>query len=69
MWNSDDINQRGILLKEFIIQNDLTVLNKGKSPTFVSSRGQSIIDVTLVYGRSNNIWDHPFKTSAHFHDF
>ena len=54
LWNSD-INQRGMVLEEFIIQNDLTVLNKGKCPTFVSSRGESIIDITLVYGTSNHI--------------
>ena len=54
MWGSD-INRRGMLLEDFIIETDLTVLNKGKSPTFVSSRGESIIDITLVHGNSDHI--------------
>ena len=48
VWGCDSNNARGDALEEFIIQNNLCVLNKGHEKTFVSHVGESIIDVTLI---------------------
>jgi hypothetical protein len=49
LWNSKDSNQRGQVLEDFIILNNLIVLNRGNKPTFVTRRCSSIIDVLCVH--------------------
>jgi hypothetical protein len=52
LWNDIYTNKRGKTLKEFIIINDLLVMNeKMEVPTFKSNRGRSWIDLTIC----NNI--------------
>ena len=46
-WGSPVNNQRGDIVAEFVCKNNLLVLNDG-SPTFVNSRYQSHIDLTIV---------------------
>ena len=50
LWNSFKKNdRRGTMLAQLIEKLELSVLNRGKSPTFVNSRGhQSIIDITMA---------------------
>ena len=52
IWGCDENNNRGDLLEEFTLQNNLCVINKGYEKTFVSHLGSSIIDVTFA---SNDI--------------
>ena len=47
-WNCLYTNNRGNDWQELIMSQGLDVQNKGNSPTFVGSRGSSIIDVTLT---------------------
>jgi hypothetical protein len=52
LWNNIYTNKRGKTLEEFIIINDLLVMNeKMKVPTFESNSGRSWIDLTIC----NNI--------------
>ena len=50
IWGSQDTNKRGEKLEEIIFNHRLAVLNKGTKPTFLTSRAQSVIDVTLATG-------------------
>ena len=47
-WNSKDTNLRGKVWEKFISDKGLRVLNQGDKFTYISSTGQSIIDVTLA---------------------
>ena len=47
-WGCDSNNSRGDKLEEWILQNNLAVVNRGYEKTFVSPIGSSIIDLTLV---------------------
>lgn len=42
------INEKGRILEEWVSCNDLVVLNRGNTPTFKNSNGESLIDVTLA---------------------
>ena len=48
LWGSDTNNSRGDAFELFIMTNSLSVMNVGAKPTFCTSRGASIIDVTLA---------------------
>ena len=50
-----DENERGRQLEEFIIGNNLWVVNRGSTPTFQTIRSESFIDVTLV--KNVEIWN------------
>ncbi|XP_054081912.1 uncharacterized protein LOC128919970 [Zeugodacus cucurbitae] len=52
IWGSTDTNQRGESLFEFIVDLDLCICNRGKSPTFVTAGREEVLDLTLV---SNSI--------------
>jgi ribonuclease HI len=58
LWGSDDTNDRGELLEEFILENALTVLNRGNTPTFDCTRGQSIIDISLASPHAEDLIHH-----------
>jgi hypothetical protein len=48
MWHDTVTNQRGNVLEEFTICNDLYVLNEAtETPTFQSNRGSGRIDLTI----------------------
>jgi hypothetical protein len=52
MWHDTITNQRGEILEEFIICNDLHVLNEATgTPTFQSNRGSSHTDLTITNSR------------------
>ena len=44
---STDINPRGESLLDFITRTRLHILNRGKEPTFMGSRRQKVLDITL----------------------
>jgi len=54
VWFSPTNSLRGEDLLEFVIQNNLIILNNCKTPTFLSPSGQSNIDLTLVNVNSFN---------------
>jgi len=52
MWHDTITNQRGKILEEFLICNDLYVLNETtETPTFQSNRGSSCIDLKSTNSR------------------
>ena len=48
LWGCDEENERGRDLSDLFSIKRLLVLNEGATPTFVTSRAQSIIDVTIA---------------------
>ncbi|XP_045453518.1 uncharacterized protein LOC123662762 [Melitaea cinxia] len=48
LWGSKDNNQRGEDFVSFLLATKLNVINRGSEPTFVTSRSQTIIDLTLA---------------------
>ena len=72
LWNSFKKNdRRGIILAEMIANLDLSISNKGKSATFLNSRGQkSIIDITLTNKKGSKLvkdWQVSQETSLSDH--
>lgn len=67
-WNSLDTNSRGQKLEEFILSYDMAVLNKGNVATFKSTRYESIIDITLAIGVTNDIESWHVITDYQFSD-
>ena len=65
----NETNRRGEIFEEFILNNQLTVENVGRTPTFQSAMGQSIIDVTLTKNLGGTVkewWvDQSFNGSDH----
>ncbi|XP_024881916.1 uncharacterized protein LOC112461076 [Temnothorax curvispinosus] len=47
VWGSSDINPREESLLDFIMSTNLQILNRGTEPTFLDSRRQEVIDITL----------------------
>nr|XP_034194956.1 uncharacterized protein LOC117611138 [Osmia lignaria] len=47
VWGSSDINKRGEALLEDLATTNLEILNRGSDPTFVTSRRQEVLDITL----------------------
>ena len=47
IWGSTNINERGNILMELISESKLDILNKGSTPTFVTSNRAEVLDLTL----------------------
>ena len=47
IWGSSDTNNRGENLLEFIASTNLTICNRGNSPTFSNVIRQEVLDLTL----------------------
>ena len=48
-WGSTNINSRGEELLDFVVSQNLQILNRGNEPTFVSSCGrEEVLDITLI---------------------
>jgi ribonuclease HI len=61
-WGQRPIDDRGLVLLEFVDRNDLTILNDPESiPTFSCSRGDSWID--LVMTNDSNRFNYEFEVS------
>lgn len=51
LWHSRETDERGRLMEEFLMTNDLFVVNEAHNPpTFQSANGESNIDITVVGG-------------------
>ena len=48
MWGSENTNSRDAMVEDFILHNNLQLLNTGEEYTFFTSRAKSIIDLTLA---------------------
>lgn len=48
IWGSSDTNTRGECIFDFILDNNLVVLNQGSEPTFAISNRQEVLDITLA---------------------
>lgn len=48
LWGSKKTNNRGDFVTDFIAKNYLDIQNRGTQPTFVTSRCETIIDLTLT---------------------
>ena len=55
LWKSTQNNFRGNLLEDWILQNNLYVVNTGDIPTFVGHQGKTIIHITVVDNKSINM--------------
>ncbi len=56
LWGSKETNNRGAVLEEFLLQNDLFICNVGSVPTFVASRTSGTIpDVTVCSIECENL--------------
>ena len=51
LWGSREGNARGRELEQYLFQQDLVVINQGGIPTFESSLGSSVIDLTICNDR------------------
>ena len=47
-WGSTDINSRGEFFLEFIVKNNLEIMNIGNTPTFVTTARKEVLDVTIA---------------------
>jgi ribonuclease HI len=47
VWASSDTNERGELLLEFLMTNNLCILNQGNEPTFVTSNRSEVLDLSF----------------------
>lgn len=47
-WGSSDINDRGETLNDFLLCNNLQILNLGCEPTFVTRARREVLDVTFA---------------------
>lgn len=48
MWGSTDINRRGVMLADYLIEKGLSCLNIGTQPTFVTALRQEVLDITVA---------------------
>lgn len=48
-WFDNKINNRGLLMSDFVMENKLMIINNNrKTPTFQSHQGKSFIDLTII---------------------
>ena len=51
-WGSTDINNRGEFLLDYVVSEELFILNTGAEPTFETINRKEVLDITLS---SNNL--------------
>lgn len=72
VWGSTDTNPRGDDLFEFLIQSNITWLNRGTEPTFVTRARAEVLDITLVNSKALNLtseWEVGREFSASDHRY
>ena len=47
IYGSSNTNLRGVSLLEFIVSNELNILNEGNRPTFINSIREEVLDITI----------------------
>jgi ribonuclease HI len=48
LWGSKDQNPRGTQVESFMATNNLSIINTGNTPTWKTSWGDSVIDITIT---------------------
>ena len=48
LWGSTDINKRGEYLYDYLLCNNIDIMNRGKDPTFITRARQEVLDITLA---------------------
>ena len=48
IWGSTDVNERGELLLDYIINENIVICNRGNEPTFVVTTRREVLDITLT---------------------
>ena len=48
LWGSQENNTRGDIWEQYVVHNNLSILNQGDSPTFSNHIGSSCIDLSLT---------------------
>lgn len=51
IWGCEDDNARGSMVLDFVLSNNLAILNKGSKPTYFRTGVRTIIDLTLATQR------------------
>jgi len=54
LWGNET-NERGLAMEDLIFANNLTVINSGTKPTFVTGRAETHIDITLANEKAQEI--------------
>ena len=49
LWASPENNARGDAIELFVAESNLDILNQGNTPTFVNSRAETHIDISLAH--------------------
>ena len=70
VWNCLKMDKRGEFIEDFLIDNDLSCLNVGSSPTFENAQGHKmIIDITIAnYNLSTSISNWKVDNTLHCSD-
>ncbi|KAJ8711943.1 hypothetical protein PYW08_008897 [Mythimna loreyi] len=55
LWGSEVSNTRGESLSTYLFSTNLNIVNRGTEPTWVTVRGQTIIDLTLATENATNL--------------
>ncbi len=55
LLGSREMNKKGEALNYLIFSKNLTIINKGAQPTFITCRAASTIDITMVMGETVNL--------------
>ncbi|RVE46703.1 hypothetical protein evm_008623 [Chilo suppressalis] len=55
LWGMPNSNKRGEDLVDFLFTTDLSILNIGSAPTFVTRRARTIVDLTLATRMGANL--------------
>lgn len=55
IWGSNDTNQRGEYLLEFILKENLEIFNVGSTPTFVTRVREEVLDITFGTSSLNRV--------------
>ena len=55
LWGSNKANSRGEVLCTYLFSTNLSIVNRCSEPTWVTARGQTIIDLTLASGSVTNL--------------
>lgn len=55
IWGSNDTNERGAELMDFLCEHDLCILNRGSMPTFQNATRSEVLDLTVGCRRVERI--------------
>lgn len=50
IWGDKKIDVRGEMVMDFLVNQDLEIMNRGNTPTFIRGNSETVIDLTLAKG-------------------